>query len=128
MDIDKKVLCPLNLLVEGEVGISVKDLGTVRDISRAGDLKGRIGDGRTNGATDVETDDHGFALHDLDHFIAHLVNRIGAIHAIGQRTDFFTFVGNVIGTVDDSSLLFRQVKVDGVPRHCQGGFFPFFQR
>ena len=68
-----------------------------------------------NWSTAVKTDEHGLALHDATHMFADIGKGLVTEFFFGQGRNLFTFVGNIKSLVDHASLVFRQIKMNGVP-------------
>jgi len=128
VDIGKKMSKFANFTIEILKSIPIKNFGTVGDIGGAGNLQRRVGNWSTHRAAHVEAHHHDHAPHDTGHFIPDILQGIGPQHFIGQGADIFTFVGDVIGPVDDPALFVLEVIVDGMIRHGERRFFIVFKR
>ncbi len=122
-----KMLQTIDFFVKTGKYIPVEELCAVGDIGGAGDFQRGIGYGGPGGSADVKPHHHDLAAHDAGHFIPDVAKRILAEHFIGQGADQIAFVGDIECPVQNPSLLFLQIKMNGMVFHGQPGFFAFFK-
>ncbi len=122
-----KMLQTIDFFIKTGINISVKDLRAVGDICRAGDFQRGVGYGRPGRSADVKSYHHDLAGHDTDHYFPDVPKCIPAKHFIGQRADQIAFVGNIKRPVQNPSLFFLQIKMNGMVFHGEPGFFAFLK-